>query len=309
MTLEKFWNPERFQGDLTRQGYFEGWYFKLTAPDGRVLALIPGVVTGEDGHAFLQVADSMGESRYLKFPLSDFYASPSRLWFRMGENIFSEQYIKVKIREEGFRLSGTVRFCRRTPYPKRGLHRGIMGPFGLIPGLECYHGVVNLDGVSQGGLWKDGTFWDFSGGRCYVEKDWGTSFPKRWVWMQGHFEKNVSFVAAVADVPVLGTALPGVIAVLTIAGECFPIATYWGGYCDRLHTGPGWVEFTLCGPRTMFRVQAKLPQGASLAAPAAGKMDRTIQETLQGEISLTAARDGQLLYRGRAKNAGVEVSL
>lgn len=34
---------------------------------------------------------------------------------------------------------------------------------------------------------------DFSGGRGYIEKDWGQSFPAAWVWLQINYLPDLSF--------------------------------------------------------------------------------------------------------------------
>jgi hypothetical protein len=54
------------------------------------------------------------------------------------------------------------------------------GPFGFLPFLECYHGIIALDAKLSGSLILNGETIDFSGGRAYIEKDWGTNFPSRW---------------------------------------------------------------------------------------------------------------------------------
>ena len=59
--FKKIYRPEIFQGYKKREGYFEGWYFKLVDKEVKNLfAIIPGVSISnikDDSHAFIQVMD------------------------------------------------------------------------------------------------------------------------------------------------------------------------------------------------------------------------------------------------------------
>ena len=70
------------------------------------------------------------------------------------------------------------------------------------------HGVLGFDHAIQGVLAIDDQAVDFSGGRGYIEKDWGQSFPEAWVWFQtNHFERaGVYLTASVANIPWMGNA-------------------------------------------------------------------------------------------------------
>ena len=50
----KLFRPEIFQGNLKKKNYFEGWYFKHVAQNGKhVFSFIPGIsLTQNDRHAF-----------------------------------------------------------------------------------------------------------------------------------------------------------------------------------------------------------------------------------------------------------------
>jgi hypothetical protein len=77
--LKKLLMPEVFQGANKKAPYFEGWYFKLQAPDGRIIAFIPGIsLTGDDPHSFIQTVLD-GASAYRRYPLEAFKFTPGRL--------------------------------------------------------------------------------------------------------------------------------------------------------------------------------------------------------------------------------------
>ena len=65
-----------------------------------------------------------------------------------------------------------------------------MGFFAYFPFMQCYHEIVSMSHSLNGSLNFSEAI-DFSGGEGYIEKDWGTSFPKEYVWIQSNnFEKS-----------------------------------------------------------------------------------------------------------------------
>jgi len=103
--------------------------------------------------------------------------------------------------------------------------------------MECYHGVLSFSHSLQGSLTLNGKVLDFSGGRGYIEKDWGQSFPAAWVWCQSNHFANESacITASMAVIPWIGHAFRGF--------NCRPsagwqnsivFATYSGGRIESL---------------------------------------------------------------------------
>ena len=100
--IKNIWNPAHFHYHHQlgqSRGYFEGWYLKLVDPEGgQPYALIPGVIMGEDPHAFIQVLDGRaGSAVYHRFPIEAFEAARNRFSVSIGDNHFSEAGISLKI--------------------------------------------------------------------------------------------------------------------------------------------------------------------------------------------------------------------
>ena len=74
MSIRSTLNPGVYHGLNKKPPFFEGWYYKLISADERhKVAIIPGVILGQDAHAFLQVLDGVdGTTAYLKFPIAGF---------------------------------------------------------------------------------------------------------------------------------------------------------------------------------------------------------------------------------------------
>jgi hypothetical protein len=56
------------------------------------------------------------------------------------------------------------------------------GWYSFMRFMECYHGIIVVDADAEGTV--NGEF--RSGERFYLEKDWGTSFPRSWIWLQSN---------------------------------------------------------------------------------------------------------------------------
>ena len=188
-------NPGMYHGHGVQPPYFEGWYYKLvSASESQRWAVIPGVFLGHNGHAFVQVLNGVtGQSAYHQFPLEDFWASEEKFEVRIGPNHFTADHIRLQIADDLGKVGGEVSFEGTNPWPVRLTSPGIMGWYAWVPRMECYHGVLSLDHGLGGGLTfeypSQAAAVDFSGGRGYIEKDWGQSFPEAWVWFQSnHFE-------------------------------------------------------------------------------------------------------------------------
>ncbi|MBI1193160.1 MAG: hypothetical protein GC205_08295 [Bacteroidetes bacterium] len=185
------WYPERFQGWGKTRRYFEGWYFKLVSPDeGTALAVIPGIAFDEngEGHSFVQVLDGRrNTAAYHRFPVEAFQPSKDQFALQLGQNSFSRTAMQLDLPD----LKGAIQLSQSVPWPVRPFSPGIMGWYAFVPFMECYHGIVSMDSVLQGNLTLQGKDVPFDGGRGYLEKDWGRSFPSSWIWMQSnHFSQN-----------------------------------------------------------------------------------------------------------------------
>jgi hypothetical protein len=316
MSIGKIWRPETFQGGSRKRHYFEGWYFKLIDKQRKtVMAIIPGISIGEsltDAHAFIQVIDAVkGETEYFRFPYHDFQTDPNKFLVKIGDNVFSDHGLKVDLRNDHTSISGELQFSGIDPYPKTFFSPGIMGPFSFVPGMECYHGVVNITHTIHGSLNRNGTVADMTGGEGYIEKDWGRSFPKAWIWAQAnHFEEaGASFMFSVARIPWLGTSFTGLIAFLRTKEGFHTFATYNGGKIRSIQLEDNVLDVTLTNAAYEMHVSMNYPGGGILKAPKNGLMSREIEESITATTTLQLRqRNGKMLFEGTSPWTGIEIA-
>ncbi len=326
--LRKLYNPPLFQGDLTRTGYFEGWYFKQVSADlQHVYAFIPGIALGEtdsERYAFIQVIDGMsGRTHFIRYPLKEFDAAEKTLEVRIGDSTFTDSYIALNIHTEELQLQGKINFAHLTPYPRRLLNPGVMGWYSFVPRMECKHGLVSMTHRLEGQLQVNGRPVDFTGGKGYIEKDWGTSFPESWIWMQSNnfSEPDTSFMLSIAKIPWMGNYFMGFLSFLKIGAVPRFFATYNGSKIENItnlsrRDSAGkpeleGVELSIIrespSGREDLRIRAESTRRGALKSPVRGRMDSYIKESVDAEIRLEYhGSDGQT-YRDTGRRGGLEI--
>jgi tocopherol cyclase len=323
--LWSIWHPDAYHGWPRHGRSFEGWYFKLIdAREARPLAIIPGIFHSPDpaqAHSFIQVYDSAnGRTVYHRFPAEVFHSERHAFQIAIGANHFSRERIVLDLNQDGQRLFGEVVISPGTRWPVRALSPGTMGPFAFFPGMECYHGVINLDCTLTGSLNLDGTTLSLDGGRGYMEKDWGRTFPQSYVWTQSnHFEQpGTSLVASVARIPWLGMTFTGFLAGLWHEGRLYRFATYTGARLEALHVDDQYVSLSLASginpfARERFRlsVRAQRSSGVRLHEPTTTGMVERVIETLSAKLDVQLLRlQGNrqvVVFTGHGRLGGLEV--
>jgi hypothetical protein len=235
------WMPAMYHGGKTMKGYFEGWYYKFADKDRQNIgAFIPGVSFDKEGknpHAFIQFIDGSGVlSHYFTFELKYFSTSDRGTSIRIGKNYFSPELVQVDISAPQIDIRGTLHFKGITPWPVRLFSPGAMGWYAFVPAMECYHAVLSFDHLIKGSLELNGRNVNYLGGRGYIEKDWGRSFPKYHIWLQtNHFEvPGISLMVSIANVPWLRSSFDGFIIGFWFRNRLFSFTSYNGSRITAL---------------------------------------------------------------------------
>ena len=310
-------HPEGYHGYAGKTPFFEGWYFKLVDRTGyHRYAIIPGVSLSLGGigpHSFIQTLDgSTGETDYHTYPLDAFSAAHDKFDIRIGPNIFNAQGMTLDLPESKLYINGQLAFSGLHPWPVRWHSPGIMGWYAWVPFMECYHGVLSFDHEINGDFQIKGTAVTFTGGRGYIEKDWGKSFPSGWVWMQSnHFSTvGTSFTASIAMIPWVGSSFRGFIIGLLHKGTLFRFATYTGAKSEFFKTGADSVIWSIRDRHYKLEINARRAVSGDLKGPSYADMGRRVPETLQAIISLnlTSVSDGKTIFEDTGFHGGLEIA-
>ncbi len=304
------WHPEMYHGWGVTKSYFEGWYFKIVDPAEKfVFAIIPGISYDQTGasHAFIQVLDGKKcQASYHQFPTEAFQPQEDKFALQLGNNFFSATELRLDLPE----LKGTLQLQQLHPWPKMLGAPGIMGWFSFVPFMECYHGVVSVHHRLQGTLEVHGEKTVFDQGIGYTEKDWGTSFPSSWIWVQtNHFSTTepISLMASVARIPWLGSHFIGYIVGFQWQGKLYRFATYTGASMTAA-LGERQVTLAFKDRRYRLEIVATPGPGADLLSPISGQMTGKVNESMQATVSVTLYDRDQLVFSSEGRNAGLEVA-
>ncbi len=316
--LQKVFHPELYQGRNKKKNYFEGWYYKqVSADEAYAIAVIPGVSLNlKDPHAFIQVIIANKAPKptlvtdYFRFPLSDFNFQDEPFRIQVGKNLFSKTDVALHLESEQLQIKGHFFLGDLEPIEKSLRYPNIMGYFGYLSFMECYHGIVSMQHGCSGEVNISGKSISFSGGRGYIEKDWGRSFPKDYVWIQGnHFKQaHTAVMLSVAHIPFLGTAFKGFLCNLKLDGKEYRFATYNGSKIIKEEITEKKVLFHLRRKQLQLQIEAEIMDNGILIAPKDGLMNHKIKEGLVGVIKIKLMnKKGDVLYEDIGTSAGVEI--
>jgi len=314
MILRKILHPEIFQGSLKSKDYFEGWYFKHVSADlEHAVAFIPGIsLSNEDPHAFIQFIDGIGrKSAYFRYDLDSFESETKSFRVKIGNSDFSENKIHLKLNNEEFNIEGTLEYSGNIRLKKSFLMPGIMGWYTYVPKMECNHGVVSINHTITGEVSVNGTVNDFTGGAGYIEKDWGTSFPESWIWLQcNNFEtRGVSLMVSIAKIPWRGRYFIGLIAFLSVNEKTEIFATYNGAEIISLKKlDSNATEIIIKKREKRLSINILENGSATIVAPVKGEMTKMIRESLDAEVAFNYDDGTGTTLPGHGVRAGFEDS-
>ena len=310
-------DPANFKGLRQKKRYFEGWYFKCISADRKhAIAVIPGMAIDPQGvrHSFIQVINAVsGKTWYYHFPYAEFHSHTDRFEVLISNNSFCSSGFSLDIDTVEGQISGSLSFFDIHRFPTHWYNPGIIGPFSFVPFMECRHAIIHLYHGLQGSLKLDGEIMDFTDGVGYIEKDYGRSFPRTYLWLQAsHFNiGNASFVFSRASLPFLGHEFPGFFAYFTNFHDIsVRFATYNRSRLYNWQVDPvkGTCSGELRGPSGNLTFQSQMAGGGRLRAPVDVLMNREIIESITASVSIRLTDvHGRLLFEGASSEAGMEI--
>ncbi len=310
-------HPEAFHGRGVSGGFFEGWYVRLVSADrSHRWAVIPGVFRSDDGavdEAFVQLIDgASGRTWYHRFDRADFRADEREFRVSIGANHFDSTGVRLDLPQ----LTGCVEYTEpMDPFPVTRRTPGVMGWYAYLPIMECLHAVVSFGHGLSRSLTIEGVEVSFDGGRGYIEKDWGRSFPSAYVWTASNHLRDAdgerpgaSLMASSAIIPGLGRSFRGSIVALRTPGTLSTWATWNGSRDDELVVDDQHLRWWTTGPHGTLRLLAERTRGGLLHAPLRTAMHRRVEESMDARVHIQhTSPTGETLFSGSGECAGLEV--
>lgn len=292
-------NNFKYMGTYKKKDYFEGWYFRITDSENNLYAFIFGVSFNlEDQHSFIQVIDhKRGKTYYFRFDINDFYYNRDSV--KIKDNVLGLHSIKINIAPFNIDLE-----IEPTLFLKKGIFsRHAMGAIKCLP-LKTYHEIVFLNAKVEGTLKNDDENIAING-NGYMEKNYGTMFPKKWLWIQTNSFKDykTSLVLGVAE---LINNCEGFFCIMNVDGEEFRFATYNGFRINHEQNGDT-IKVTIEKDNISLIINLNYVKGYNIIAPVCkGKMEKEIEESQTSSLTLSLYRENELIYHDTATNVACE---
>lgn len=288
-----------FHGAHMKSSFFEGWYLKHQNEQDTI-AVIPSYHVHEDGDKVAKIQVITNEKTYLfDFPANQFKVSKNKFLTKIGENIFCEKGMKLNLQSEEVCIQGAVKYGRFHP-----LQRDIMGPFRMIPRMQCNHGVLSLFHNVTGSISINDKKVDFDKGIGYIEKDWGRSFPTAYLWTQCNAFPlpECCAMVSVASIPLPGLQFKGCIGIVYTEGREYRFATYQGVKIIKCTSD----ELLIRQGKYSLHVQLLEKHELPLQAPKYGEMSRIIKENPSCRVRYHFCRKKQTVFDWTSDRAGFE---
>ena len=248
---------------------FFGYYYKCQSALRTIAFIAATHGSGENRSASIQVITEKG-AWAIDFPYEDYFHKGSLI--RIGPNTFSPDGLRLRLDSGDLRLQGELSFGPVTP-----LRYDIMGPFALVPRMECRHMVGSMRHTVTGTVTVNDEEYRFREDPGYWEGDQGRSFPREYLWTHTFLPQGGSLMLSVADIPLPGFSFTGIIGVVYWKGREYRLASYLGAKAVEIRDGGACVRQ---GGKTL-RVRLLESKGKGLKAPVMGNMARIIHESAE----------------------------
>lgn len=161
-----------------------------------------------------------------------------------------------------------------------------MGPFQFFHTImPCNHGLLAMRGKAKVKVSSDLIQGSYEA-QLYVEKDWGDTFPDRYIWIHADFPKeNVALFFSVATVMVGKLKFPGFIANILIDDEHYTFAT-WNLAQLKVTGSPTDIRIDLANKDMKVTLHAHPQHMVNLHSPIDGIMNSSIREALSAPLQM-----------------------
>lgn len=306
-------NAELFQGEKylnKNKTYFEGWYFKNTNLQ-KGISFIPGINVGNKrAKAFIQIITN-NTSYFVNYNIEDFKFNHDPFYIQIGDSVFSKEGLNINIKDESqnLKIHGNIKYTDSRNINTNIFAPNIMGPFSYIQFMKCNHAIISMQNTSNGIININNKEIHFNNDKGYIEKDWGCSFPKSYIWCQGNNFKrtNASFMISIADVPFKLFTFKGIICVLLIDNKEFKFTTYNNTKLVEYAITEDFINITLKKSEYSLNIKSKYNKGLKLSAPVKGKMNKDIFESISALVTVTLKKENEIIFCDTSTMCGLEI--
>ncbi len=308
-------HPEMYMKRSYNKVYFEGWYYKqVDSTRNHIISFIPSVsFTKESSLAYLQVIYQKGDeliTDICTYDIDEFATADDVFLVNLARSSFSDERINLDFKGKKLTIKGSITFSGLTRLDYSLLNPNIMGVCSYIPLMQCNHGILSMKHMLTGCLTINGEEISFDNGVGYIEKDWGSSFPKEYIWVQcNHFEDtSSSLFFSSADIPYLFRSFRGFICNLLYKDKQYRFATYNMSSVNVIVEKEK-LEILLENRKYRLSIIGDQRDAKELLAPKNGSMNHKIKESLKSDVNIELFDKvtNKLIYSDFSSHAAIEM--
>ncbi len=292
-----------------KKAAFEGWFCKIDdRKNGLMFSIIWGYSTHRNTkHAFIQFQDNLShDTAYISYPIEDLKWKTDPFVLQVGKNELSQAGIILDFVMEGMPVRGNFHFSSFTPIKQSILKPNIMGWLTYVPN-ESNHSIISMNHKVTGDLHIGNQSWKVKDADGYIEKDWGTGFPKEYVWVQANDLEKSSIVFSYATVPMLGKYAKGFFLVLHHDGREYRFTSIEGSKLVDFNVSKDSFSATIKKRGISIKINAKQSNPVALASPENGEMKSHIKESLDGTLEIILEIENQNIVTLSSQRASIDV--
>ncbi len=301
---------QTFKHYKNKRNFFEGYFIKCCNKDEQI-AIIPAFTADSCGEvtANIQIL-TKGKSYYKVFTTKDFDVEPNCFSVQIDKNTFNKNGVVLDFETNGNIVKGQLSFGTFNPIKQTLYAPSIMGPFSYLKFLECYHFVLSTSHLVSGEITINDKVYKFDNDRCYIEGDYGRSFPTEWFYAQGNcFNSSASFMISIAKLK--NPKMVGNLGFIRDkkSGLDLVLGSY---YLTKIHDfskTPTGHKVTIHHKDYTIYLETDVQSKEKLLAPQQGKLNTVINEATEGTATLKVYKRDKLIFSDTTNNISSECTI
>jgi hypothetical protein len=284
--------PSGLRGKFGRHKYFEGWFQKVYSVEHNAsFIVIYGYATqnAPDKFGFIQIYIPRQAPHILYFNKDEISCDPRNHSVWMGDNLLTTKSMNIASDDISLKLA----MKNNHPIPT---FKNSMGYAYYVPTLPCYHSVMNVSHHVSGEIHTANQSYQLEHELGYMEKNWGTSFPKRYCWLQAvdPLDSRTSLLFSQAEIDWIGSSFLRHVGHLRFDGKHIDLrelrkCTISNSILDETNH-----SIQLSGKNITLEIHISFQEKVIFKGPTDGNMSRDIIHHTDARIQVMLNQHGSL---------------
>lgn len=294
-----------------RKVYFEDWYLRIVDAKGEKTLCYTLRLNkiGTSMQGSLNGTLSTGENKE-EFSMNIAEATAHAKSVRFGHNVLSREGIILDLQKVSGAISGHLDLSQVIDLNRSFLQPGAMGIYKYLPFMEFYQEVIVLDGTIAGVLEVDGREIDFTGGHCYIHRQWGSKFPNIWLWAQcGQFDhpKDLTLMIGIARLKVLFNYYTAFTIPVYYNDQLEVFSNYNGGHIAKLYRYKGYVHLIITQKDKLLDIKIYGRDKLECTSSKESHGIRDVYECDRVKMEVKLSERGNILWEGTSLGCEIEM--